>query len=577
MAGISLSGLASGLDWQSLVAQLIAAERVPETALLAQQSVDQQKITAFGTINTNLLALQTATQALGDNNVFLGRSAEVSDPSWSVTASPGAALGQHAFNVLSLATKAQVTGAMDAGGGISATNDVSGVTLETMNLSTPITAGTFTVNGSQVTIATTDSLQDVFDKISTATGGAVTASYDSATDTVSLNSGGEIILGSANDTSNFLSVMKLYNNGTGTITSTSRLGVVNTSAALVNAHLQQPITGVDSNGDGSFVINGVTIAFNVNTDSIQGILTKINQSGAGVTASYDSIADKFVLANNTTGDIGLSISESAGGLLEAMGLNSTGTLVRGQNASVQVDGGTALTSMSNTFDASLTGLQGLAVTASSTGSQTVTVSSDTSDAETKIQAFIDAYNTLQSYIDSQTLTTSTDSTVTTSLLSGNRDVTDMASSLRSIVFNAVPGLTGTIQRLDSMGIGFDGISSQLQITDQSKLDSALQDNPDQVQLLFNGTGGLVSQINTFVINTTGTSGLITAETSRYTADSDAIDDQIAAMERRILQDQDRLTASFIALEQAQSLINQQLAAFQNTFGTSTTTSTTGTS
>ena len=577
MAGISLSGLASGLDWQSLVAELIAAERAPETALLAQQSVDQQKITAFGTINTNLLALQTATQALGDNNVFLGRSAAVSDPSWAVTASPGAALGQHTFNVLSLATKAQVTGATDAGSGISATNDVSGVTLETMNVSTPITAGTFTVNGSQVTIATTDSLQDVFDKISTATGGTVTASYDSVTDTVSLNSGGEIILGSANDTSNFLAVTKLYNNGTGTITSTSRLGVVNTSAALVNAHLQQPITGVDSNGDGSFVINGVTIAFNVNTDSIQGILTEINQSGAGVTASYDSIADKFVLANNATGDIGLSISESAGGLLEAMGLNSTGTLVRGQNASVQVDGGTALTSTSNTFDASLTGLQGLAVTAASTGSQTVTVSSDTSDAETKIQAFIDAYNTLQSYIDSQTLTTSTDSTVTTSLLSGNRDVTDMASSLRNIVFNAVPGLTGTIQRLDNIGIGFDGTSSQMQILDQSKLDSALQDTPDQVQLLFNGTGGLVSQINTFVINTTGTSGLITAETSRYTTDSDAIDDQIAAMERRILQDQDRLTASFVALEQAQALINQQLAAFQNTFGTTTTTSTTGTS
>src|SRR5215813_11698532 len=221
MAGISLSGLASGLDWQSLIAQLIAAERVPETTLQAQQAVDQQKIDAFGTINTDLLALQTAAQALGDNSVFLGRSATISDPSWAVTASPGAALGQHTFNVLSLATKAQVTGATDAGSGISATNDVSGVTLETMNVSTPITAGTFTVNGSQVTVATTDSLQDVFDRISTATGGAVTASYDPTTDTVSLNSGSEIILGSANDTSNFLSAMKLYNNGTGTITSSS--------------------------------------------------------------------------------------------------------------------------------------------------------------------------------------------------------------------------------------------------------------------------------------------------------------------------------------------------------------------
>ena len=43
-------------------------------------------------------------------------------------------------------------------------------------------------------------------------------------------------------------------------------------------------------------------------------------------------------------------------LLEAMGLNSTGSLVRGQNASVQVDGGARLTSTSNTFDESLTGI-----------------------------------------------------------------------------------------------------------------------------------------------------------------------------------------------------------------------------
>jgi len=576
MAGISLSGLASGLDWQSLVAELIAAERVPETALLAQQSTDNDKIAAFGTIGTDLTALQTAVLALGENNAFLGRSATFADPtsSWSVIADPGTALGTHTFNVLTLATAAQRVGATDAGAAISGTSDVSGITLATMNVATPITAGTFTVNGAQITVDTTDSLQDVFDQISSATNGAVTATYDPATDKVSFTSGSEIILGSANDTSNFLSVMKLFNNGTGNITGTGPLGVVDTNAALVNSHLKQPITGVDSDGNGSFVINGVTIDYNVNTDSISGILTKINQAGAGVTATYDKLADKFVLTNGATGDIGLSISEGAGGLLDAMGLNSTGTLVRGQNASLQVDGGAAITSTSNTFDESLTGITGLSVTATTTGSQTVTVGSDTSDAQTKIEDFITAYNALQSYIDSQTLITSTATTVTTSLLSGNRDVTDLALSLRNIVFNAVPGLTGTIKQLEDMGIGFTGTSSQLSITDQSKLDAALQDNPDQVQAVFNGTGGLVSQINNFVINATGTTGLIATETNRYTSDSDAIDDQIAAMERRILQDQDRLIASFVAMEQAQSLIQQQSAAFVNAFGATSTTGTT---
>lgn len=572
MPGIYLSGLASGLDWQSLVTELIAAERTPETTLLAQQALDTQKISAFSTISTNLLALQTATQALSDGNVFLSRGTTLSDPNstWSVTAAPGTEIGTHTFNVLSLATKAQQVGGVNAGGAISATSDVSGVTLATMNLATAITAGTFTVNGAQVSIETTDSLQDVFDKISTATGGTVSASYDPVSDTISLGSGSEIILGSANDTSNFLSATKLFNNGSGAITSTGALGVVNTGAALVNSHLQT-IPAVDQNGDGSFTINGVTIPFNINTDSIASILTAINQSGAGVTASYDKVSDKFTLTNNATGDLGLSLSEGAGGLLEAMGLTTSGTLVRGQNATVQVDGGGTLTSITNVFDESLTGISGLSVTATSTGSQTVTVASDTSMAQEQIQAFIDAYNTVQSYIDSQTLTTSSDGTVTTSLLSGNRDVTDLALSLRKIVFNAVPGLAGTIKSLDGMGIGFTGTSSQLSITDQTKLDLAFQDHPDEVQAVFNGTGGLVSSINSFVDGVTGTSGLISIETARFTADSTSIDDQIAAMERRILMDQDRLIASFVAMEQAQALIQQQSAAFLQAFGTTSTT------
>ena len=38
-----------------------------------------------------------------------------------------------------------------------------------------VTAGTFTINGAQINIATTDTLQDVFDHIASATGNAVTA------------------------------------------------------------------------------------------------------------------------------------------------------------------------------------------------------------------------------------------------------------------------------------------------------------------------------------------------------------------------------------------------------------------
>ena len=39
---------------------------------------------------------------------------------------------------------------------------------------------------------------------------------------------------------------------------------------------------------GSFTVNGVSISVNKDTDSLASIITRINSSGAGVTASYDS-------------------------------------------------------------------------------------------------------------------------------------------------------------------------------------------------------------------------------------------------------------------------------------------------
>ena len=51
---LSVSGLASGVDWKSIVSQLAAAERSPETQWKASQSTIYQKNNAFGTIKSYL-------------------------------------------------------------------------------------------------------------------------------------------------------------------------------------------------------------------------------------------------------------------------------------------------------------------------------------------------------------------------------------------------------------------------------------------------------------------------------------------------------------------------------------------
>ncbi|MDD5348991.1 MAG: flagellar filament capping protein FliD [Chthoniobacteraceae bacterium] len=582
MAGIQLSGLASGLDWQTLVDQLIQAESTPVTKATAQKATNATKITTLGELQGDLTDLQDAIDALGDAGTFSTRSAKIADSSstWSATAAAGTEMGEYDFNVTQLATKAQRAGASNAGSSISSSNTVSGVTLATMNIATAITAGDFTVNGAKINLSLTDSLADVFQKISDATGGTVTATYDSASDAVSLKSTTQIVIGSASDTSNFLTSMKLYNSsesggsGNYAIQSRGTLGVPVVSATIADSGLKSAITNVDTNGDGTFSINGVPIGFNTKTDSIQAVLNRINASSAGVVAAYDKSGDKFTLTNKITGNIGLTVSEDAGGFLEALGLNTASTFKSGQNAEFTVNNGATIVSTSNNFTSDVTGISGLSVTATTQGIQSVNVTADNSGTRTKIDNFISKYNAVQDYIEAQTkITPNSDGTVTTALLAGNLEIGGMSSKLRSLVFSAVPGLTGAVKRLADIGIDFKSGSSDLEVKDSAKLDDALNNNPGDVTALFtSSSGGLMSAIDAYVLKTTGSGGTLASQTDSLNKQNAQLDDQIKRLNAQLDAERARLTNEFVQMEQAQSTLQTQLKALENAFGTNSSSS-----
>lgn len=571
MPGLQLTGLASGLDWRSLVDKLIAVERLPQDRLRAQKTLSQQKTNVLDALKTSLAALQTSIQSLsgGTTDVFAARTAKIANATsgWSASAGASTEVGSHVVDVTQLATKAQRAGVADVGNALSATSDVSSLTIGTLPIGSPITAGEFTVNGARVSVAATDSFQDVLDRISTATGGFVTASYDPGLDKVQLTGGGEIVLGSANDTSNFLMSLGLTNNGTADVLSPKSLGVVSVSKAIADSNLRAALTAVDGSGNGSFSINGVSIDYNVNTDSVSAVMAKINGSSAGVTAAYDRLTDRFTLTNKTTGDIGVTVSEAPGGLIDALGLGSSATLNRGKNAQFSVDGGPTLMSMSNTLDADVHGITGLSVTAASQGTETVNVAADTAGSRTKVEDFIAKFNAVQSLIEQQTkITGGGGGKVTAALLASNHDVGDIAASLRSQVFDAVPGLSGSIKRLEDLGIDFTSGANQLAIKDSGKLDAALSGNVGDVSKLFSGTDGLSARLNSFLTVTTGTTGTLATQTNSLASQGKNLDEQISAMERHLIQHQKLLEQSFIQMESAQAAIQSQLAALNNAFG-----------
>lgn len=567
MAGLQLSGLASGFDWKSLVDQLMNVERTPITRLEKEQVANSSRTKALNDLGDKLSALQTASTALKDVALFSGRTAKsgTSDSTWGVSASAGAATGSYKIAVSQLATSTVRTGASDISSGLSATSDVSGLTLATLRTAVAPTAGTFTVNGQQVTVALTDSLEDVFDAIKAATSDDITASYDETTDLITLTSASDtpITLGAANDTSNLLRALKLGNNGTDTVTSSGSLGALKTSAKLNVAGLRATISNVDGNGDGTFAINGVSIAFNVQNDSLSTVLKRINQSGAGVVATYDGVNDRVLLTNSKGGDVGLSVSETGSGLLAALGLTTGATTTRGRDTRFTVNDGPTLSTTGTTLDEAAHGIAGLSVTVDAETTQTITVASDTASMRKKIDDFIKAFNDVQTYIDEKTKVTSANNKVTTSVLSSNREVQDWARSLRSLAFGSVTGLTGSIQRLDHLGLDFDGITGKLEIADSEKLTDALTDAPEDVEDFFQTSStGFAAKLGALL---TRMDTSLDDQIERIAKNNTDIDRQIGDMERRLEQQRALLTDSFIKMEEAQQKIQSQGNAITNAF------------
>ncbi|MEZ5277737.1 MAG: flagellar filament capping protein FliD [Opitutaceae bacterium] len=563
---LSLSGLASGFDWKTVVDQLIAVERVPQNRVRSEKSQNTTELGALADLKTRLTELQDTAKGLNESALYDRRATSLSneDLNWTAGAADGTPAGTYSFSVEQVATRTLRSGAANVGGSISANSDVSGLLLSNLRMGTEITDGRFHINGEAVDVELTDTLQDIFDKIATATNGQVSASYDQATDRITLSGTGEVVLGGGNDTSNFLFATQLYNNGTGNVTSSAPLGTVDLDQPIATSGLL-PVTAVDADGNGRFFVNGTEITFNVNTDSVRTLMSRINTSEAGATIRYDSRDDRFIMENAITGDRGLVLTEDAGGLLDSLGLLAGSSLTRGRNAEVRVNGGPVLIAADNTFDETLHGIKGLSVTAQTEGTQTVTVTSDTEDLKAQVNDFIAKYNGVQAYIEAQTaITIGEDGKVTTSTLTSNREVDEIGRRLRSLVFGDGSALAGAIRRLDDIGIGFASEGTTLEIRDQATLDNALAGQLDLVKTLFSdSTGGLAKRLDTFIGNITATDGTLDTQIKTIEKENRSLDEQIAAIERRLTQQREALTASFIRMEEAQSSMNSQLQALNN--------------
>ena len=202
-------------------------------------------------------------------------------------------------------TPTYVYGGLDVAAGASLNTTATGINnagfattiTGVYNSATGITSGSFTINGIEITIGNYASatVNDIIGLINGSAAG-VTASYDSTTDSFTLMSNADgsisVSLGDAGDTSNFLEAAKLTFVTGASIDYGNYKGTLDSNTTLSSAGFSRTPTS------GTFTVNGTVLYVDVSSDTLETLISKINNSNAGVTAGYDSTTDKFTLSTD---------------------------------------------------------------------------------------------------------------------------------------------------------------------------------------------------------------------------------------------------------------------------------------
>jgi flagellar hook-associated protein 2 len=106
----NVGGIATGLDTNSIITQLLAIDRQPETLINQQSTIEAARQSALKSVQTSMQSLQTASQALRAPSLWANtQTVTSSSPAITAVLTGGAAAGGFQIGVSRLASAAQVT------------------------------------------------------------------------------------------------------------------------------------------------------------------------------------------------------------------------------------------------------------------------------------------------------------------------------------------------------------------------------------------------------------------------------------------------------------------------------------
>lgn len=502
MSEIRITGTYSGFDTEKIITDLMKVERTKVDKEYRQKQILEWKSDSYREISSALMSfsdeffdvLKPATN-LRSSSSFAKFDIQSSDTSVvTASANSDAIKKTHSITVSSLAAVAKIEGQTDVKDAVKGSNAVSNFSLSGQSISVTLDGVTKTIeledyaDISGLEAGLESKLNDAFgagkfDLVTT--DGNVEVKLQLNASTFSLSGSGLDSLGFATEDNK-----------------TNELSLTSSLESMKNV-FKNDLNISDPNQNVTFTINGETIDVGKTyaEATIEDVMNAVNSSDAGAKMRFDSLQNGFVLESATEGEASeINYVDSDSGLLKSLGIVD-GTKTAGTDAEFTLDGVTGIKRGSNQFT-----LDGVSYSLKNTSATAVSVSvePDIDSVIENIKGFVEKYNSLLDQIngkyseeydrDYMPLTDEEKDAMSedeiekweakakTGLLANDSILSKITSSMRTALYEKVEGVSISLY---DIGIASSSYSDKGKLKiDESKLESALTNNFDQVVKLF---------------------------------------------------------------------------------------------
>lgn len=593
---IAFTGMASGLDTDSIVEALLATQQSKIDTQYQKQKSTEYKVTAWKAMNEKIDSFYSLVKDMSLKGNYPGNSVTSTSSAVSVSASSTASTGNHSFTVSQLASVASVS---TSSIGVKIDKDaLDKITLEKLGVTSKTAIQIIREGEGERAMATEtiwidpkDTLKTLSDKLGEDISIGVDDKsgkliFDTNSSKVTLEGGVLKKLGMASSTITIgQGQSKIAEKVAGTITSNSEIGAL---VGFKDNKLSKVLT-----------INGEDIEISAN-DSVGTVISNIQKKlSKELNVSFDETTSSFLISSKETGESAFVSISGDEDVLNALGLQSG--INFGQNAMYSYNG-KELEAESNNVS-----INGLNVTFNSetTEAANVTVSKDTKGLVSYITKFVDVYNSLIEDISSALNATksgynpyseseeeeATDEQIEKRENTLIKEALKGDSTLKSIRDNLRSSLQGIVYvgdeayGLSSIGITTGNYTENGKLyVNEKDLTAALEKNPDAVINLFtqvedtSGTTtdevrkkvnktGLITSMKSYLYNSQTTQNY--RSFGKFYSDK-SMDDSIKSTKDRIKELKERYTsmqsmyqAKFTAMETALSKLNSQQSALSS--------------